>query len=60
VRAVAEAHGGKVHAHSTPGAGSEFVLSVPLRQANATATRQPKQSKQAQGVGHATAATADC
>ena len=63
VRAVAEAHGGSVQAHSTPGAGSEFVLSVPLKQANATATRQtrqPQETKQAQGVGHDIAATADC
>ncbi len=63
VRAVAEAHGGSVQAHSTPGAGSEFVLSVPLKQANATATRQTRQTqepKQAQGVGHDIAATADC
>ena len=50
VRAVAEAHGGKVQAHSTPGAGSEFVLSVPLMQASAAATRQPKQPKKLQGV----------
>lgn len=57
VRAVAEAHGGKVEAHSTPGAGSEFVLRVPLMQASATATRQPRQL---QGVGHAIAATAGC
>ena len=63
VRAVAEAHGGSVQAHSTPGAGSEFVLSVPLKQANATAphqNRQPQETKQAQGVGHDIAATADC
>ncbi len=30
VRAVAEAHGGKVAASSVPGAGSEFVLWLPL------------------------------
>ena len=63
VRAVAEAHGGSVQAHSTPGAGSEFVMSVPLRQASAAAprqTRQPQEPKQAQGVGHDIAATADC
>lgn len=60
VRAVTEAHGGKVQVHSTPGAGSEFVLSVPLMQANAAATCQPKQPKPKQGVGHDVAATADC
>ena len=63
VRAVAEAHGGSVQAHSTPGAGSEFVMSVPLRQATATTrrqTRQPQEPKQAQGVRHDIAATADC
>jgi two-component system sensor histidine kinase FlrB len=30
VRAVAEAHGGDVSAHSKPGEGSEFVLRLPL------------------------------
>jgi signal transduction histidine kinase len=30
VRAVAEAHGGNVAASSVPGAGSEFVLRLPL------------------------------
>ncbi len=60
VRAVAEAHGGTVQAQSTPGVGSEFVLSIPLTQANAIATCQPKQPKPQQGVGHDIAATADC
>lgn len=32
VRNVAEAHGGKVEARSTPGEGSEFVLSLPLEE----------------------------
>jgi len=30
VRAVAEKHGGRIEANSVPGAGSEFVLSLPL------------------------------
>lgn len=30
VRSVAEAHGGEIVAHSVPGEGSEFVLSLPL------------------------------
>lgn len=30
VRNVAQAHGGKVEAHSTPGEGSEFVLRLPM------------------------------
>ncbi len=60
VRAVAEAHGGQVLAHSTPDAGSEFVLRVPLTQTSATATRQPPPPQPAQGVGHDIAATADC
>ncbi|PWB55347.1 MAG: PAS domain-containing sensor histidine kinase [Nitrosomonadales bacterium] len=32
VRNVAEAHGGSVEAHSIPGKGSEFVLSLPLEE----------------------------
>jgi two-component system sensor histidine kinase FlrB len=30
VRNVVEAHGGRVEARSTPGEGSEFVLSLPV------------------------------
>ncbi len=59
VRAVAEAHGGQVQARSTPGAGSEFILSVPLMQANASASAA-HQLTQAQGARHDIAATADC
>lgn len=35
VRAVAHAHGGDVRVHSTPGAGSEFEVVLPTRQAPA-------------------------
>lgn len=34
VRGVAEAHGGSVEAHSTPGEGSEFVLKLPVMNSN--------------------------
>lgn len=34
VRAIVEAHGGRVHATSTPGAGSRFELRLPTRGAN--------------------------
>jgi two-component system sensor histidine kinase FlrB len=45
VRAVAEAHGGSVDARSTPGAGSEFVLRLPL-----APVAEPQLSVLAQGA----------
>jgi len=61
VRAVAEAHGGQVQAHSTPGAGSQFILRVPLLQAPAVAAATaPRQPKPRPGVAHDHAATAHC
>jgi two-component system sensor histidine kinase FlrB len=50
VRAVAEAHGGKVAASSVPGAGSEFVVWLPLaneRQQLAETGKIPSDSVQA-------------
>lgn len=55
VRAVAEAHGGSIAARSAPGAGSEFVLRLPLAPA---AGRKPPHSTQ--GAVDDIAATADC
>lgn len=55
VRAVAEAHGGSVAARSAPGAGSEFVLRLPL--APAAETRPPVLT---QGAASDIAAAADC
>ena len=43
VRAVAEAHGGSITVRSAPGAGSEFVLRLPLAPA---ADAKPPLSKQ--------------
>jgi two-component system sensor histidine kinase FlrB len=55
VRAVAEAHGGSVGVQSTRGAGSEFVLRLPLGPA---AGRRP--SVFTQGTVNDIAAAADC
>jgi len=54
VRAVAEAHGGSVDARSAPGAGSEFVLRLPLAPA---AERRP--TVFTKGIVDDIAATAD-
>ena len=57
VRTVAEAHGGHVSACSTPGAGSQFTLSLPLLPLSASPVQE---SVDLTGVVHDVAATADC
>jgi signal transduction histidine kinase len=57
VRTVAEAHGGKVSAWSTPGVGSQFTLSLPLVPLPASLVHR---SACVTGVVHDVAATADC
>lgn len=71
VRAVAEAHGGKVAASSVPGAGSEFVMWLPLESASEVMPR-PESSQEPsperlqipilspKRAEHEHAATADC
>jgi len=41
VRAVVEAHGGKVTVHSQPGEGAEFVVTVPHSTSQVTGGMQP-------------------
>jgi two-component system sensor histidine kinase FlrB len=57
VRTVAEGHGGSVSACSTPGAGSQFTLKLPLLRVVASPAQE---SVCMTGVDHDVAATADC
>jgi len=61
VRAVAEAHGGKVAASSVPGAGSEFVLWLPLAGERAPVREsKPSSIRSLESSEHEHVATADC